>query len=149
MKIANNLQSKTWFLTAFDPCSEIAERIFYCHLSDVKIAGSRPKTNISFPTHLQHTPEPQARTRQPPLNLQWCRNILKQTYSQTSVKQDIFWAIQTGGCLLLHESSAESSCMSFLHYFHSAISNHLSIAISMSPEWTGLTVNNCTDINML
>ena len=34
--------------------------------------------------------------------------------------------------------------MSFLHYFHSAISNHLSIiAISMSPEWslrTGLTV---------
>ena len=23
----------------------------------------------------------------------------------------------------------------YLHYFHSAISNHLSIAISMSPEW--------------
>ena len=28
-----------------------------------------------------------------------------------------------------------SSCMSFLHYFHSAIGNHLSILISMSPEW--------------
>ena len=25
------------------------------------------------------------------------------------IKQDIFWAFQTGGCLLLHESSAESS----------------------------------------
>ena len=37
------------------------------------------------------------------------------------IKQDIFLAFQTGGCLLLHGSSAESSCMSFLHYFHSAI----------------------------
>ena len=58
------------------------------------------------------------------------------------IQQDIFLAFQTGGDLLLHERSAESSCMSFLHYFHSAISNHLSIAIS--PEWmvakTGLTV---------
>ena len=44
------------------------------------------------------------------------------------IKQDIFLAFQTGGCLLPHESSAES-------YFHSAISNHLSIAFSMSPEW--------------
>ena len=38
-------------------------------------------------------------------------------------------ALLTGGCLLLNESSAESSCMSFLHYFvdfHAAISNHLS-----------------------
>ena len=52
------------------------------------------------------------------------------------IKQDIILAFQTGGCLLLHECSAESSCMSFLHYFHSAISNHLSIAMSMSPEWT-------------
>ena len=52
------------------------------------------------------------------------------------IKQDIFRLFQTGrpGCLLLHDSSAESSCMSFLHYFHSAISNHLSIAMSMSPE---------------
>ena len=50
------------------------------------------------------------------------------------IQQDIFLAFQTGGFLLLHESSAESSCLSFLHYFHSAISNHLSIAISMSPE---------------
>ena len=40
------------------------------------------------------------------------------------IKHCIFSAFQTGGCLLLHESSAESSCMSFLHYFHSAISNH-------------------------
>ena len=40
-----------------------------------------------------------------------------------------------GGCLLLQESSAENSCLSFLHYFHSAISNHLSIGMSMSPEW--------------
>ena len=37
-----------------------------------------------------------------------------------------------------------SAELSFLHYFHSAISNHLFIAISMSLEWivaiTGLTV---------
>ena len=45
------------------------------------------------------------------------------------MKQDICFAFQTGGCLLLHESR------SFLRYFHSAISNYLSIAISMSPEW--------------
>ena len=51
------------------------------------------------------------------------------------IKQDIFLAFQTGGCLLLHKSSAECSCRSFLHYFHSAISDHLSIAISMTPEW--------------
>ena len=42
------------------------------------------------------------------------------------IKQGIFLAFQTGGCLLLYESSAESSSMSFLHYFHTAISNHLS-----------------------
>ena len=48
------------------------------------------------------------------------------------IKQDIFLAFQTGGCLLLHEGSAESR--SFLRYFHLAISNHLSIVISMSPE---------------
>ena len=63
------------------------------------------------------------------------------------IKQDIFLAFQTGGCLSLHESSAESSCLSllessaesscisFLHYFHAKISNHLSIVMSMSPEW--------------
>ena len=50
------------------------------------------------------------------------------------IKQDLFWGFQTGGCLLLHESSAESSCMSFLYFFHSAISNHLSILMSVSPE---------------
>ena len=37
------------------------------------------------------------------------------------IKQYIFLAFQTGGCLLLHESSAESSCLSFLHCFHSAL----------------------------
>ena len=47
------------------------------------------------------------------------------------IRKDIFLAFQTGGCLLLPESIAESS---FLHYFHSALSNHLSIAISMSTE---------------
>ena len=60
-------------------------------------------------------------------------------YSKTCVKRPdknkTSLAFQTGGCLLLHESSAESSCTSFLHYFHSAISNHPSIAISMSPKW--------------
>ena len=50
------------------------------------------------------------------------------------IKQDIFLAFHTGGCLLLHESSAESSCRSFLRYFHAAINNHLSMLISMSPE---------------
>ena len=42
------------------------------------------------------------------------------------IKEDIFLAFQRGDCLLLYERSAESSCMSFLHYFHAAISNHLS-----------------------
>ena len=42
---------------------------------------------------------------------------------------------QIDGCSLLHESSAESSDMSLLRYFHSAKSNHLTIEISMSPEW--------------
>ena len=57
-------------------------------------------------------------------------------YSQTCdhIRQDIFLAFQTGGCLLLHESCAESSCRSFLLYFHSAISNHLSIVMCISPE---------------
>ena len=50
------------------------------------------------------------------------------------IKQDIFLAFQIGGCLFVHESSAESSCRSFLHYFYAQISNHLSIAISMSPD---------------
>ena len=51
-------------------------------------------------------------------------NTIKPVLSD-HIQQDIFLAFQIGGCLLLHESSAESSCMSFLHYFHSAISNHL------------------------
>ena len=61
------------------------------------------------------------------------------------IKQEIFLVFQTDGCLLLYESSAESSCMSFLHYFHSAISNHLSITISMSPDWmVAQNRSNCT-----
>ena len=36
-------------------------------------------------------------------------------------------ALVAGGYFLLNESSAESSCMSFLHYFHLAISKHLSV----------------------
>ena len=53
--------------------------------------------------------------------------------------------VHTGGCLLLHESSAERfKYMSFLYYFHSTIRNHLSIAISMSPEWmVALNRFNC------
>ena len=49
-------------------------------------------------------------------------------------KQDVFLAFQTGGCLLLHESRTESSYLSIC-YFHSAISKHPCIAISMSPQW--------------
>ena len=30
------------------------------------------------------------------------------------IKQDIFLAFQTGGCLLLHEKRTESACMIFL-----------------------------------
>ena len=58
-------------------------------------------------------------------------------YIGDHIKQDIFLAFQTGCCLLLHESSAQSSASytSFLHYFHSAISNHLQITISVSSEW--------------
>ena len=53
------------------------------------------------------------------------------------IKQLIFFlAFQTGGCLLLRESesSAEGSCMSSLHFFHSAVANRLSTVIFMSPE---------------
>ena len=56
-----------------------------------------------------------------------------QLYSQTCVKRpyktiNIFgFSDACHGTLLMHES--------FLHFFHSAMSNHLSIEISMSPEW--------------
>ena len=54
-------------------------------------------------------------------------------YSQTFVKRPYktrhILAFQTAGCLLLHESSVEG----FLCYFLSAISDHLSIAVSF-PE---------------
>ena len=58
-------------------------------------------------------------------------STVKPVLSDHILQQGIFLAFQTAGCLLLHESRAES----FLYYFQSAISNHLSIAISMSPEW--------------
>ena len=46
-------------------------------------------------------------------------------FKQPSIQ--VTWnPLLTVGCLLLNESSAESSCMSFLHYFHAAISSHLS-----------------------
>ena len=69
-------------------------------------------------------------------------------YSSTCFKRpsiQVTWtSLLTGGCLLLNESSAESSCMSFLHYFHAAISNHLSEKPKISSFiWslnTGLTV---------
>ena len=53
-------------------------------------------------------------------------------------------SLLTGCCLLLDESSAESSGMS--HYFHAAISNHLSEKPKMCIvlKWslnTGLTVS--------
>ena len=41
---------------------------------------------------------------------------------------------------MLNESSAESSCMSFLHYFHAGISNHLSEKPKIWSLNTGLTV---------
>ena len=42
------------------------------------------------------------------------------------IQQNICLTFQTGGCLMLHESIAESLGMRL---------NHLSIAMSMSPEW--------------
>ena len=60
-------------------------------------------------------------------------NTVKPVFSD-NIKRDIFLAFQTGGYLLLHENSAESSYVSFLHYFHPAISNHMSVAMLMSPE---------------
>ena len=61
-----------------------------------------------------------------------CRDscfVTRQTliYNQTSpvlcdhIKLDIFLAFQTGGCLLLSESSTERYYM----YFHAAMGNHL------------------------
>ena len=62
------------------------------------------------------------------------KDTVKPVFSD-HITQDICLAFQTGGCLLLPESRAESS----------AISNHLSIAISMSPEWViALNRFNCT-----
>ena len=43
------------------------------------------------------------------------------------IKQDIFLAFQTGGCLLLHESSAESSCL-LLHESSAELSALLSFS---------------------
>ena len=46
---------------------------------------------------------------------------VKPVLSGYHIQQNIFLFFQTAGSLLLHESSAETSCMSFLRYFHSAI----------------------------
>ena len=47
----------------------------------------------------------------------------------------IYFRLLTGGYLLLHESSAESSCsMKVVQKAHVAISNHLPIAMSISSE---------------
>ena len=54
-----------------------------------------------------------------------CLNTVKPVLSD-HIKQDIVLAFRTSGCLLLHESSAFSNKQPV---------NHLSIAISMSPEW--------------
>ena len=58
-------------------------------------------------------------------------STVKPVLSDNIKQNNTYLAVQTGGCLLLHKSSEES--MNFLHYFHTAISNHLSNAISMSP----------------
>ena len=62
--------------------------------------------------------------------------ILKVIYVDTvklvlsdHLKQDIFLAFRTDCCLLFH---------GIMHYFHSAISHHLSKAISKSPEWRSI-----------
>ena len=42
------------------------------------------------------------------INLYYRRGVLKSTVKHLlskQIQQDIFWAFQTGGCLLLHESS--------------------------------------------
>ena len=49
-------------------------------------------------------------------------NMDKTTHLSDHIKQNMFFSFQVGGCLLLHESSAETS-WSFLHYFHTSISN--------------------------
>ena len=48
-------------------------------------------------------------------------------------QHDIFWLFRqvVAYCCMKVVQIAHA----FLHYFHPAISNHLSIAISMSPEW--------------
>ena len=48
------------------------------------------------------------------------------------IKQDIFWLFRqvVAYCCMIVVQKAHA----FLHYFHSAISSHLSIAISISPE---------------
>ena len=62
-------------------------------------------------------------SRTPRHRVPFSKYIVKPVFSD-HIKQDIFLAFQAGGCLLLHE-----------HYFHSAISNYLSITMSMSPEY--------------
>ena len=70
-----------------------------------------------------------------PVAATWYAILTVKSVLNDHMKQDLCLAFQTGGCLLLHESSVQSSCRRFLCHFHSAVGNYLSIAISMSPEW--------------
>ena len=58
------------------------------------------------------------------------KNIVISIYSLTCFKRPsiyVVWKLLlTGVCLLLNESSAESPCMSFLYFFHTAKINHSS-----------------------
>ena len=62
-------------------------------------------------------------------------NITVKPVLSDHIKQDIFWLFRQVVAYCCMKVVQKSSCRSFLRYFHSAISNHLSIAISMSPEW--------------
>ena len=67
--------------------------------------------------------------------LTYSQNCVKRSYTTIHTCIRICLAFQTGGCLWVHDSSAESCTTFMLHYFHSAISNRLSVVISMLPEW--------------
>ena len=59
-----------------------------------------------------------------------CYNVTFQSNCLKRPSIRMTWkSLLTGGCLLLNESSAES--MSFLHFFHATISNHLSASQNM------------------
>ena len=59
-----------------------------------------------------------------------------------TIYQETWKSLLTGGWLLLNESSTEK-LMTFLYYFHAAISNHLSEKPKICPLNTVLTVFTC------